>query len=557
MAIGGFLRRPGVAGGGSAAVTREAEAVSAASLPATALGALPGNPALDILPGNPALDERPLMAGLPPPAAGLHAIIDIGSNSVRLVVYQGLTRVPAAMFNEKVMAGLGRGLAQNGKLSKGSMETAVAALTRFAALARAMQVASLRTVATAAVREAANADAFIDRVRAACGLEIEIISGETEARGAAHGLIAGIPDADGVVGDLGGGSLELIRVAGGEAHERISLPIGSLRLDAIRKRDRRALAPFIRKALDRVDWVAAGRDKPFYMVGGSWRALAQLHIHWWHHPLPIIHQYELTPQAPASLVRRLAQVEPATLKAVPGLSTSRLPSLPGAAMLLAAVVRRLGSSSAIASSYGLREGLLYGQLPPDQQRLDPLIEAARAEGSRAGRFPEHGDMLFAWMEGLFGGAGEGASDRRLRLAACLLSDIAWRAHPDFRSQRGVDVALHGNWVAVTAAERAALANALHHCFGGGNDPPLTALLQQLAPVPLLARARAWGLALRLGQRLTGGTALGLAQSRLVRDGGMLVLAIDSAHAALAGDAVTRRLKLLATATGLEPRVVLA
>jgi exopolyphosphatase / guanosine-5'-triphosphate,3'-diphosphate pyrophosphatase len=533
MGIGDFLRRPGTASSALVATAR------------------------DVLPGNSALDEQPLMAGLPPPAAGLHAIIDIGSNSVRLVVYQGLTRVPAALFNEKVMAGLGRGLAQNGKLSKGSIETTVAALVRFAALARAMQVASLRTVATAAVREASNAEAFLNRVRIECGLKIEIISGEIEARGAALGLIAGIPDADGVVGDLGGGSLELIRVADGEAHERISLPIGSLRLDAVRKRDRRALAPFIKKALDRVDWAEAGRDKPFYMVGGSWRALAQLHIHWWHHPLPIIHQYEMAPDAPASLVRRLAQVEAATLKAVPGLSTSRLPSLPGAAMLLAAVVKRLGSSSAIASSFGLREGLLYGQLPPDQQRLDPLIEAARAEGARQGRFPEHGDMLFAWMEGLFGGAGEPARDRRLRLAACLLSDIAWRAHPDFRAERGVDAALHGNWVAVTAAERAALAHALHHCFGGGNEAPVLALLQRLAPPPLLARARAWGLALRLGQRLTGGTALGLAQSRLVRDGGTLVLAIDPAHAALAGDAVTRRLKLLAAATGLEPRVLVA
>lgn len=509
------------------------------------------------LPPNPALDQAALMADLPPPAVGLNAIIDIGSNSVRLVVYQGLTRVPATLFNEKVMAGLGRGLAQNGRLTKGSMDEAVAALTRFAALARAMQVASLRTVATAAVREAANGADFIARVRAECGLEIEILSGEAEARGAALGVIAGIPDADGVVGDLGGGSLELVRVAGGEAHERVSLPIGSLRLDAVRKRDRRALAPFIRKALDQVGWAAAGKGRPFYMVGGSWRALSQLHLHWAGHPLPIIHQYAMPPNAPATLVRRLAQAEPATLKAIPGLSTSRLPSLPGAAMLLAAVVKRLGSSEVIASAYGLREGLLYGQLPADDRARDPLIEAARGEGARQGRFPEHGDMLFRWMDGLFGGEGEPASDRRLRLAACLLSDIAWRAHPDFRAERGVDTALHGNWVAVTPAERAALAQALHYCFGGANDAAVLTLLQRLAPVPLLARARAWGLALRLGQRLTGGTAVALAGSRLVRDGATLVLAIDPAHVALVGEAVTRRLKLLATATGLEPRVVVA
>jgi exopolyphosphatase/guanosine-5'-triphosphate,3'-diphosphate pyrophosphatase len=259
-------------------------------------------------------------------------------------------------------------------------------------------------------------------------------------------------------------------------------------------------------------------------------------------------------EAPAQLVRSLTRIELPTLKAVPNISTSRLPSLPGAAMLLAATVRKLDSSSVIASGFGLREGLLFGQLTRQQQAEDPLIAAARAEGARQGRFPEHGDMLFAWMDGLFGDLGEGPAERRLRLAACLLSDIAWRAHPDFRPERGVDVALHGNWVAVTAAGRAALAQALHHCFGGANGAPVIALLAQLAPPELLARARAWGLALRLGQRLTGGTAAALSASRLLRDGDVVVLRLDAGHGALFGESVARRLKLLAGAMGLEPRV---
>ena len=488
-------------------------------------------------------------------ALDLNAIIDIGSNSVRLVVYQGLTRIPATLFNEKVMAGLGRGLAANGRLGKGAMDAAVAALSRFAALTAAMGVVRVSVVATAAVREAGNADDLIDRVRHETGLVIKTISGEAEARGAALGVISGIPHADGVVGDLGGGSLELIRVAGGEAHERISLPIGSLRLDAVRKRDRRALAPFIKKALDSVEWAGAGRGKPFYMVGGSWRALSQIHIHQSGHPLPIVHQYEMAASAPAQLVRSLAQLDLATLKSVPNLSTSRLPSLPGAAMLLAATIKRLGSSSVIASGFGLREGLLYGQLSKREQRLDPLITAVRSEGVRQGRFAEHGDMLFTWMDGLFDADPEPAGDRRLRLAACLLSDIAWRAHPDFRAERGVDVALHGNWVAITSSERGALATALHFCFGGAGDSPVLALLRQLTPPPMMARARTWGLALRLGQRLTGGTASALAASRLERAGSAVVLRLPVAHAALVGEAVSRRLKYLGNALGLEAQVV--
>ncbi|MBB6225978.1 Ppx/GppA family phosphatase [Polymorphobacter multimanifer] len=480
-------------------------------------------------------------------------IIDIGSNSVRLVVYQGLGRVPSTMFNEKVMAGLGRGLSANGKLGKGAMDNAVAALVRFQALTDAMQLGSLRVVATAAVREASNADAFVARVRAECGLEIETISGAEEARGAALGVISGIPHADGVVGDLGGGSLELIRVADGKAHEQLSLPIGALRLEAVRKQGGRALAPFIKKALDKVGWAAAGRGKPFYMVGGSWRALAHLHMHMTDHALPIVHQYEMPATAPASLVRSLARIAPAQLKAVPNIASSRLPSLPGAAMLLAATIKRLGSSSVVASGFGLREGLLFDQLPPEEQALDPLLVGARAEGAREGRFPEHGDMLFDWMDGLFGDQ-EPADQRRLRLVACLLSDIAWRTHPDYRSQRAAEAALHGNWVAITTVERAALACALHFCLGGSADAPLLDLLGRLAPPDYLLTARCWGLALRLGQRLAGGTVPALANSMLTRspDDGAIVLALHVR--ALAGDAVQRRLKTLSGVMQRESRI---
>ena len=486
----------------------------------------------------------------------LVGIIDIGSNSVRLVVYQGLMRTPAVVFNEKVMAGLGRGIADSGSLSGASIKTAVAALARFAMLSRDMGVTSLRVVATAAVREAKNAARFIDAVRNECGLEIEVISGEAEARGAALGVIAGIPDADGIVGDLGGGSLELIRVANGELHERISLPIGALRLDAVRKRSTRALQTFIRNALDQVGWASKGEGKPFYMVGGSWRALAQYHIYLSDHPLPVVHQYCMDNGVPDRLVRSLAQLDPKSLKGVTAISSSRLPSLPGAALLLSAVVRKLGSSAVIASAYGLREGLLYAQLSPELQAQDPLLTAARAEGARQGRFPEHGDMLMTWMDGLFA-AGEAPELRRLRLATSLLSDVAWRAHPDFRPQRGLDVALHGNWVAVTARERALLAAALYACFGGDLGSPEVALLHVLADAPSLLQARNWGLALRLGQRLTGGTATALAASRLESDGETLVLTLARSDAPLYGESVSRRLKTLAQAIGTQGRVRIA
>lgn len=483
------------------------------------------------------------------------AIIDIGSNSIRLVVYQGLSRTPAILFNEKVMAGLGRGVANGGLLTDESMAVALTALRRFSLLCQSMGVDSLRAVATAAVRDAANGPAFIAAIRAEAGLDVEVIDGETEARGAAMGVIAGIPEADGIVGDLGGGSLELVRIGGGEAHERVSLPLGALRLDALRKKSRRALSAEIDEALDRVGWAALGRGKPFYAVGGSWRALAQLHMHLTDWPLPVIHQYSLPADAPDRLVRTLARISLKSLKDVPAISTARVPQLPGAAALLRDVTRRLGSSAIVTSAYGLREGLLYQALSPGARALDPLLTAARDTAERMGRFSdgtdaEVGEALLGFTDPLF--AAEAPLLRRIRHAACYLADTAWRAHPDMRAEHGLDTALHGTWVGIDAEGRAMLAAALWVVNGGSWPPPAAARLDELAAPDRLEIARRWGLALRLGQRLGGGAAAPLAQVRLSREPGVLALSLAPGVAALYGEPVERRHRYLAQAFQLEP-----
>ncbi len=491
-------------------------------------------------------------------AAPRIAIIDIGSNSVRLVVYKGLTRTPATLFNEKVMAGLGKGLSPGGKLSADAMDTAVTALARFALLCDGMEVDSIRAVATAAVRDAANGAAFIARVRRETGLDVEVIDGETEARGAAYGVIAGIPEADGVVGDLGGGSLELVRIAGGEIHERLSLPLGALRLDAFRKSSRRDLSNEIEVGLRKLKWAELGQGKPFYAVGGSWRALAQLYIHLTGWPLPVIHHHVMPPDAPERLVRTLAQLSLKSLKAVPSISASRAPQLPGAAAMLKAVTRRLGSSCIITSAYGLREGLLYQALSPAAQAQDPLIAGAEEAAERLGRFSdgsdsEVGEALLAFTDGLF--TDDSAADRRIRHAACLLADSAWRAHPDMRAEDGMDIALHGTWVGITSGERAMLAAALWGVNGGSwPGGQSTALLERLAAPQQLELARRWGLAMRLGQRLGGGAAEPLCTARLRREGTVLELSLGRGEAALYGEPVQRRHRALAQALGLQPRL---
>ena len=484
------------------------------------------------------------------PAEPRTAIIDIGSNSIRLVVYQGPERMPATLFNEKVMAGLGRGLAETGAIAETGITVAKDALARFAAVAREMEVTRLRTVATAAVRDASNGKVLLDAARD-LGLEVELLSGEQEATGAGYGVLSAIPQADGIVGDLGGGSLELIRIRGGKVGERVSFPLGVLRIGAIRDKGPGVLQREVARALDRAGWTGKGAGLPLYLVGGSWRALARLDMHLGSYPLPVIHEYAMSAEAIARMGRTISHVNKSWLRAIPGLSAARAATLSDGTALLVSLLKHLGSDTTIVSAFGLREGLLYGALDPNVRAQDPLIVATRDEGRRHGRFAEHGDLLDRWIAPLF------TRDRpemaRLRLAACLLADVGWRANPEFRAERGVEVALHGNWVAVDARGRALIAQALHTSLGGGVNTP--APLAVLADPLDLKRAVHWGLAMRLGQRMSGGLAGPLQRSSLADDGETVTLRVKSSDIALYSETVERRHASLATALGRKAVIV--
>ncbi len=470
------------------------------------------------------------------------AIVDIGSNSVRLVVYSGATRIPSIIFNEKVLAGLGRAV---GEIDSAAEARALAALDRFRILIRQMNVARTRVVATAAVREASNGAAFLARVRA-LGFEPQVLSGEEEGKKAGQGVVSAIPDADGIVGDLGGGSLELVEVAGGRVGRRVSLPLGVFRLDSLIEREG-SFAKAVAKAVAAAGFEGAAAGRPFYLVGGSWRTLARLDMALTGHPLPITHQHVMAVDRPRELREVLGKVDKANVRDIPSISLSRFPTLPNANRLLDALVRALGPGSLVVSSFGIREGLLYDELSREERALDPLIEATREAGAGLGRFAQHGEMLDAWIAPAFDDSPRLA---RLRLAACLLADIGWAAHPDFRAERGIDMALHGNWVAIDAPGRVMLAQALFCNFGGGRELPYPATAALCSPEEL-KRASTWGFAMRLGQRLSGGVAGGLKRSRLRRAGDALRLELDGKNAALLGETVERRLKALAGELGLK------
>jgi exopolyphosphatase/guanosine-5'-triphosphate,3'-diphosphate pyrophosphatase len=473
------------------------------------------------------------------------AIIDIGSNSVRLVVFAGPPRVPTPIFNEKVLAGLGDGLDESGVLSEAAREKALAALRRFHLLIGHMKVKRTSVVATAAIRDADDGDDFVREV-ARIGFDCDVLSAGEEARLAGEGVLSGIPEADGIAGDLGGGSLELVDLADHRTSGGISLPLGVLRLDSSAKGERAARKQ-LKSALKRSGLRELGRGRAFYTVGGSWRALARIDMLATDFPLPITHQYRMKPGRARDLRKLLKAIDPHLTEAA---APPRLATSPVAAMMLDLLVEELEPSEIVVSAYGIREGLLYSKLKPSVRRKDPLIEEAREAGGGEHCFGEHGDLLDEWIAPLFD---DPPAMRRLRLASCLLADVAWQANPGFRADRGIEMALHGNWVAVSPAGRVMMAQALTANFGREElpDPRLIPLCKQ----EQLKRAHCWGLAMRLGQRLSGGVGTVLKRTRIERDGGVIRLTVRKGEEALVGDAVQRRLARLAEMLDREPVVV--
>ncbi len=477
---------------------------------------------------------------MPARSFGPVGIIDIGSNSVRFVAYGGTPRVPSHLFNEKVTAALGRSIERDGMLDEASSARALAAIARFHQLGRDMGLKTIHTVATAAVRDASNGEAFLRQV-AALGLKPRILPGGEEAELSGLGVLSAIPDARGVVADLGGGSLELIQVEGGEPGAGVSLPLGVLRVGD--SPNRKAITAAIRKGIRGTALQESLDGASLYLVGGSFRALARLDLNEIRHPLPIVHGHKLTPGRIAALDRIVATTTLVELKERSGLSSSRLAALPAATVILDSMSDLFAPAEVLVSAFGLREGLLFRALDSATRGQDPLIAAALEVGDRLGRFGDHGATIDVWIDPLF--PDDDPPARRLRLAACLMSDFAWNAHPDFRAERAVDLALHGNWVGIDAHGRAVLGRTLCAAFGGDRtfDKKVAALLDSREE----ERCSAWGRAIRLAQRLSAGTEATLRRTSIALEKERIVLRIPKRHAELVGEAVEQRLKQLGKA----------
>ena len=486
------------------------------------------------------------------------AVVDIGSNSVRLVVYEALSRAPAVVFNEKAASGLGRGVATTGLLPGEGVESALAALSRYRVLCKIMRVDDVRGIATAAARDARNGGEFLARAEAALGAPIELLYGASEARLAALGVVAGVHRADGLVGDLGGGSLELTEIVGGAPFGGETLPLGVLSLADLSERNPRRAARLAREALARVDSLPrlAGRD--FYAVGGTWRALARLCMRARDYPLEVMHNYVLPSFDGLEYSQLIEQAEIERPELVKSVASSRRASLAYGAAVLDEIVRRGAPRRIVLSALGVREGLVYERLTPERRADDPLLIAAAALNRAHARDPAHGEELFGWVSGFLATAplAESDDERRLRRAACLLSDIAWRAHPDHRAETAFATIVNSGLIGIDHVERVALALSASCRHVASLDEIPHRALALLTPRET-ERARALGAAMRVAYILSAGQGGVLARAPMRIEGGRVVVALPADLAPLRNDRLMNRMRPLARLFGGDAEIRLA
>ncbi|NQE64194.1 Ppx/GppA phosphatase family protein [Caulobacter sp. RHG1] len=495
---------------------------------------------------------------MPFPAPRDAAVIDIGSNSVRLVVYRLEGRAIWTVFNEKVLAGLGRDLAKTGRLSPEGVIQTLQALKRFRAVLEAVKPAEVFAVATAAAREAKDGPDFIRRVREETGFSVRVLTGEEEAHYAAVGVLAGAPDAEGVVGDLGGASLELIRLNPTGAGQGVTLPLGPFSLAGPQG------SPFDpervrRLARERIAPVAADfRTDTFHAVGGAWRNLALLHMRLSGYPLHVVHQYQIDAQEALQAARLVAHQSKSSLERIEGMSKKRSETLPYAAVVLETLIEHLQLKRIEISAFGVREGLLFEAMPPRVRGLDPLIEGCDALGARQGVADDLGPALDAWITPAFRTLPPlfGERDSVLTAAASRLSDLGARLHPDHRADLVFEQVLRAPIAGMAHDERCYLAVAAHARHATNFHPPELATLERLLTPAQLKRARALGATMRLACDLSGRSPSLLAHSRLTLDKNHLVVTAEPGFAdILLGEQTSKRANTAAQHLGLKPKIV--
>jgi exopolyphosphatase/guanosine-5'-triphosphate,3'-diphosphate pyrophosphatase len=440
------------------------------------------------------------------------SVIDIGSNSIRLVIFDISAGYPHPIYNERVFCALGAGVGIDGKLAPDTIDMALAAIVRFARVVDEADAGPLRIFATSAVRDASNGDDLVAAVLSRTGTSVDVITGNDEARLAAHAVGHGLNQPDCLVADLGGGSLELARLSGGQVKDVVSLPVGVVRLTAKTGGDMKAMRTEVGRRVENLDWLRKVRKQEIIPLGGAFRAFARLNIAETRHPLGIVHGYSLPAPTARKSLQVLAGMGERSLSTLDGVSSKRRAALPLTAMILETLMDRTGAPGLTFSAAGVREGYVLKIMKNSQKTDDPLVAGVRDFAARQARFGDTSDDLMTWLSSLF--AQNKESRTRLQLAACALSDIAWREHPDYRARYAFDRAIQHPFLGLFHADRAFIALAIYIRYGGRADADEIAAFAPLYSKRAVRRAEILGLALRLAYRISGGNPALLGQSRL-------------------------------------------
>lgn len=483
-------------------------------------------------------------------ASGPVAIVDIGSNSVRLVIYEALTRVAATLHNEKSICAIGRDMVTSGRLHAEGCAAALEALSRFRMIADGLGAEQRDAVATAAARDASNGAEFIARAEKAWGSPIRVLAGEDEARIAAEGVVAGIPEADGLVADLGGGSLDMVSVKAGRTGAAFTLPFGPLRLMDQSRGDPDKARGIVDKGLEDLPGLSA---PALYAVGGIWRSFARVDMEEQNYPLHVLQQYTIPRGRALRLCRLLAGLSKDSVRKIKVVSKRRAESLPYGAVVLERLLEAGDIKDVVISAFGLREGLLYARLPAEERSRDPLVEFARAANERNARVPAHAREMLDWTKLLF--EGETAQEARIREASAFFSDVAWRRHPDDRAIGAFGQVLTAPFSGASHRARALIAASVFHRYSGDEDYPQAATLAGLLEKDDEKRALVMGLAWRFAFSLSASSAGELAHYKLRMTPSKVILEVPVRREAIAGEPVQKRLGVLADALGRKGEIL--
>jgi exopolyphosphatase / guanosine-5'-triphosphate,3'-diphosphate pyrophosphatase len=485
-------------------------------------------------------------------------VVDIGSNSVRLVVYEGATRSPTPIFNEKVLCGLGRTVASQGVLDPEAVTLALESLKRFNHMTRQIGASATHVIATAAVREADNGAEFVAEADAIFGTPIRVLSGAEEAQLSAFGVIAGIHDPDGIAGDLGGGSLEVVDILGSRVGTGETLPLGGLRLRDMAGRSMRRAEKIVAEACAGSTVLSAGKGRDLYAIGGTFRALARLYMAQTGYPLHVMHGYQIDAGDALEFAKLVRRAKPTSLDSIDAVSTARRDLLPYGALVLEHILTRAEPKRVVVSALGLREGLLFTLLDEAGQKSDPLLAACAELSYLRSRSPRFARELCFWTDKFMEstGLGETEEERRLRHAACLLGDIGWRTHPDYRGEQSLNVIAYASFTGIDHPGRAYLALAVFYRHAGLVDEHLSPRIRELATTRMIDRARILGGALRVAYLISGAMPGVIDQATLAVERRTVVLHLPGELADLAGPRVLTRLRQLAKLIGRKAEIVM-